>query len=40
MSTFSADYNIKTSKVGKRFFYSYSDIIKLIEESILHKRSL
>jgi len=34
MSTFSSDYNIRTSKVGKRIFYKYSDIVKLIEESI------
>ena len=34
MSTFSADYNIKTSKVGKHIFYKHSDIIRLIEESI------
>jgi EAL domain-containing protein (putative c-di-GMP-specific phosphodiesterase class I) len=35
MSTFSSDYNISTSKIGKRIFYKYSDILRLIEESIL-----
>ena len=35
MSTFSSDYNVKTSKVGKRIFYKYSDILRLIEECIL-----
>jgi hypothetical protein len=34
MSTFSSDYNIKTAKVGKRIFYKYSDVLRLIEESI------
>lgn len=34
MSTFSSDYNIRTSKVGKRIFYKYSDIVRLMEESI------
>jgi hypothetical protein len=35
MSTFSLDYNIRTSKVGKRIFYKYSDIVKLIDENII-----
>lgn len=34
MSTFSSDHNVKTSKVGKRIFYSYSDVLRLIEESV------
>jgi EAL domain-containing protein (putative c-di-GMP-specific phosphodiesterase class I) len=34
MSTFSLDYNIRTSKVGKRIFYKYNDIIRLINENI------
>ena len=33
MSTFSSDYNVKTSKVGKRIFYKYSDVLRLFEES-------
>jgi len=36
MSTFATDFNIKTSKVGKRIFYKYSDIVKLIDENIIH----
>jgi EAL domain-containing protein (putative c-di-GMP-specific phosphodiesterase class I) len=35
MSTFSQDYNISTSKVGKRIFYKYSDIVKLIDENTI-----
>jgi hypothetical protein len=34
MSTFSLDYNIRTSKVGKRIFYKHNDIIRLINENI------
>ena len=34
MSTFALDYNIRTSKVGKRIFYNYSDIMRLINENI------
>ena len=34
MSTFATDFNIRTAKVGKRIFYKYSDIIRLMEESI------
>lgn len=34
MSTFSSDYNIRTSKVGKRIFYKYSDIVRLMDESL------
>lgn len=34
MSTFSADYNIRTSKVGKRIFYKHKDIVRLIDENI------
>ena len=36
MSTFGSDYGIRTSKVGKRIFYNYADILRLIEESILN----
>lgn len=32
MSTFATDYNIRISKVGKRIFYKYSDIIDLINK--------
>jgi EAL domain-containing protein (putative c-di-GMP-specific phosphodiesterase class I) len=35
MSTFAIDFNIKISKVGKRIFYKYSDIVKLIDENII-----
>lgn len=35
MSTFADDFSIKTSKVGKRIFYKYSDIVKLIDENII-----
>lgn len=35
MSTFAMDYGISTSKVGKRIFYKYSDIVKLINENII-----
>ncbi len=34
MSTFASDYDIRTAKVGKRIFYKYSDIVRLIEDSI------
>lgn len=34
MSTFALDYGIRTSKVGKRIFYNYSDILRLINENI------
>lgn len=34
MSTFSSDYNVKTSKVEKRIFYRHSDIMRLIEERV------
>lgn len=34
MSTFATDFNIRTAKVGKRIFYKYSDIVRLMEESI------
>lgn len=37
MSTFSSDYNIKTSKVGKRIFYKYSDIVRLIDEGMIEE---
>jgi len=35
MSTFAIDFNVKISKVGKRIFYKYSDIVKLIDENII-----
>ncbi|SFZ93537.1 hypothetical protein SAMN05428642_103190 [Flaviramulus basaltis] len=36
MSTFSLDYNIRTSKVGKRIFYNSSDILNLINKNIIN----
>ena len=33
MSTFATDYNIRMAKVGKRIFYKYSDIVRLINDS-------
>jgi hypothetical protein len=32
MSTFANDYNVEMSKVGRRIFYKYSDIIRLIND--------
>lgn len=32
MSTFAIDYNIRVSKVGKRIFYKYSDIIRVMND--------
>ncbi|WP_298898222.1 hypothetical protein [uncultured Psychroserpens sp.] len=32
MSTFATDYDIRVSKVGKRIFYKYSDIIRLMDD--------
>ena len=32
MSTFAYDYNIKTTKVGKRIFYWRPDIERLLED--------
>ncbi|WP_299273431.1 hypothetical protein [uncultured Psychroserpens sp.] len=34
MSTFAADYNIRVSKVGKRIFYKYSDILRLMNDGL------
>ena len=35
MSTFAADHNVRTSKVGKRIFYSYDDILNILESNSL-----
>lgn len=35
MSTFATEYNIRVSKVGKRLFYNYTDIMNLISNSIV-----
>jgi len=35
MSTFAVDYNIRISKIGKRIFYNYNDIVKLLEGNIV-----
>ncbi len=35
MASFARDYDIRVSKVGKRVFYSYSDILRLLEEESL-----
>lgn len=34
MSTFATDYNVRISKVGKRIFYKYSDIIRLMNDGL------
>lgn len=34
MSTFATDYNVRISKVGKRIFYKYSDIVKLLNDRL------
>lgn len=34
MSTFAKDYNIKKAKVGRRIFYRYSDILRVIRYGI------
>lgn len=34
MSTFATDYNVRMSKVGKRIFYKYSDIITLMNDGL------
>lgn len=34
MASFATDYNISISKVGKRIFYKYSDVLRLIDEGI------
>jgi hypothetical protein len=34
MSTFANDYNVEMSKVGRRIFYKYSDIIRLINDGL------
>lgn len=33
MSTFASDFDIRTSKVGRRIFYKYSDVLRLIENN-------
>lgn len=35
MSTFAVDHNVRTSKVGKRIFYSYDDILNILESNTL-----
>jgi len=35
MSTFASDHNVRMAKVGRRIFFKYSDIVRLINESIL-----
>lgn len=32
MSTFATDYNVRVSKVGRRIFYKYSDIIRVVND--------
>lgn len=34
MSTFASDNNVRVSKVGKRIFYKYSDIVDLINRGL------
>ncbi|WP_298754857.1 hypothetical protein [uncultured Psychroserpens sp.] len=34
MSTFATDYNVRISKVGKRIFYKYSDILRLMDDGL------
>ena len=35
MATFAEDYNIRTAKVGRRVFYSYSDVLRVIKNGIV-----
>ena len=37
MATFAEDFNIGMSKVGKRIFYRYSDLVRLIDEGEVNK---
>ncbi|WP_091422948.1 hypothetical protein [Formosa sp. Hel1_31_208] len=39
MSTFATDYNVRISKVGKRIFYKYSDIIRLMNDGLCENDS-
>ncbi|MCA0132614.1 hypothetical protein [Winogradskyella alexanderae] len=36
MANFASDYKVTVSKVGKRIFYKYSDLLKLFDDGIMN----
>ncbi|GAB4161428.1 MAG: hypothetical protein Tsb0033_18830 [Winogradskyella sp.] len=35
MARFATDHNVTVSKVGKRIFYKYSELLRLFEENVM-----
>ena len=35
MASFATDYNVTISRVGKRIFYSYKDLLRILEQGII-----